>query len=107
MAYVGESDVRTVEARAKKGDNACSEALAAMCYQIAKDVGSKATTVCGRVDAILLTGGIAHSDFISGMIEERVRFIAPVYRYPGEYEMQSLALNTLAALNGEIEIKRL
>lgn len=61
MAYVGENDVKTVEERAAGGDQACGEALDAMCYQIAKEVGAAATVLMGEVDAIVFTGGIAHS----------------------------------------------
>lgn len=61
MAYVGENDVKTVEERAAAGDQACGEALDAMCYQIAKEVGAAATVLMGEVDAIVFTGGIAHS----------------------------------------------
>lgn len=107
VAYVGDSDVRTISERADAGDEKCAEALEAMCYQIAKEVGADATVVNGKVDAILLTGGIAHSDKIVKMIRDRVEFIAPVTAYPGEYEMQSLALNTLAVLRGEIEAREL
>lgn len=107
IAYVGESDVRTVEARAAAGDTLCDEVLDAMCYQIAKEIGAAATVMNGQVDAIVFTGGIAHSKRIIGTISERVSFIAPIAVYPGEYEMQSLALNTLAVLRGEEEIKEL
>ena len=107
MAYVGENDVKTVEERAAGGDQACGEALDAMCYQIAKEVGAAATVLMGEVDAIVFTGGIAHSKRIVDSVSRRVSFIAPIAVYPGEYEMQSLGLNTLAALRGEEEIKEL
>lgn len=107
MAYVGENDVKTVEERAANGDQACGEVLDAMCYQIAKEVGAAAAVLMGRVDAIIFTGGIAHSRRIVQSVSERVSFIAPIAVYPGEYEMQSLGLNTLAALRGEEEIREL
>lgn len=107
MAYVGENDVKTVEQRAAAGDKECDEVLDAMCYQIAKEAGGAATVLKGEVDAIVFTGGIAHSRRIVESVSERVSFIAPVAVYPGEYEMQSLGLNTLAALRGEEEIKEL
>lgn len=107
VAYVGDSDVKRISERADAGDDRCAEVLEAMCYQIAKEIGADATIVNGKVDAILLTGGIAHSEKIVNMIQKRVEFIAPVTAYPGEYEMQSLALNTLAALQGEITAKEL
>jgi butyrate kinase len=107
MAYLGENDVIAVEKIAKSGDEKYIEVIDAMCYQIAKEIGSCATVINGKVDAIIFTGGIANSSYIVNKIKERVEFIAPVVVYPGEYEMQSLALNTLAALKGEIEIKEL
>lgn len=100
MAYLGESDVRVVESKAMAGDDICREVLEAMCYQIAKEIGSCATVLCGDVKAILLAGGMANSQFVVDQIRSRVGFIAPLYIYPGEYEMQSLALHTYDALRG-------
>lgn len=107
VAYAGDSDVKSVSEKAASGDVKCKEALDAMCYQIAKEIGAYAAVLDGSVDAILLTGGIAYSECIVNDIKKKVKFIAPVIAYPGEYEMQSLALNTLAVLNGEIEAKEL
>ena len=75
------------------------------CLSAAKYIGSLATTICGKVDAIVLTGGVCHSDVITGQIIERVSFIAPVVVYPGEDELESLAENGYGILNGEFEIK--
>jgi butyrate kinase len=55
----------------------------------------------GKVDAIILTGGIAHSEYVTSRITKRVDFIAPVYVYPGEDELTALALNALDAMRGE------
>lgn len=107
MGYLGENDAKTVEERAKAGDERCREVMEAMCYQVAKEIGADATVLNGQVDAILFTGGMAYSDWIVGRISDRVKFIAPIAVYPGEYEMQSLALHTLSALNGEITIREL
>lgn len=107
MAYLGENDVKAVEKKASNGDKECKEVLDAMCYQIAKEIGAIATVLNGKVDAIFFTGGIAHSKYIIDTISQRISFIAPIVIYPGEYEMQSLGLNTLAALKGEEEIKEL
>lgn len=107
VAYVGESSVKNIEKRASEGDMECKVALDAMIYQIAKEIGADATVVCGDVDAIFLTGGIAHSYYVVEEIKKRVSKIAPVVVYPGEYEMQALALNALGALRGKVEIKEL
>jgi butyrate kinase len=72
-----------------------------MAYQVAKSIGELATVVAGRVDVIVLTGGIAHSRLLTGWIAERVRFIAPVEIFAGENELESLALGILRVLNGQ------
>lgn len=79
--------------------------LDAMCYQIAKAIGAMATVLCGNVDAILLTGGIAQGPKVTECITERVKFIAPVKVYPGEDEMRALALNGYMVLKGELSPK--
>ncbi|MDE5639538.1 MAG: butyrate kinase [Odoribacter sp.] len=79
--------------------------LEAMCYQVAKEIGAMACVLEGRVDAILLTGGIAHAKRVTDAIAKRTQFIAPVHVYPGEDEMQALALNGLMILRGELAPK--
>lgn len=101
LAYVGESDTLTVEQRAEAGDKACALVLDAMAYQTAKEIGGCAAVLAGRVDAIIMTGGMANSVRLTRFIEEKVSFIAPVVKYPGEYEMQSLALNAYEVLAGK------
>ncbi|WP_338669689.1 butyrate kinase [Pseudodesulfovibrio methanolicus] len=100
MAHLGTTDIVEVERRIAGGDTRAELILDAMCYQVAKEVGAMSTVLEGRVDAILFTGGIAHSGRVTGRIRERVEFIAPVYVYPGEDEMQSLSQGALAALTG-------
>lgn len=99
LAYLGTSDMRRAEAMAD-ADPKAMEVLMAMCYQIAKEIGGLGAVLCGQMDAILLTGGIAHSELITGEIKRRVGYLAPVVRYPGEYEMQSLALGAYDVLRG-------
>ena len=77
----------------------------AMALQIGKEIAAQAVAVCGKVDAIILTGGIAYSDYITGEIEKRVSFIAPVKRYPGEDELAALNMGALRVLRGEEEGK--
>ena len=101
QAYLGTKDARTVEKRMAEGDKNAGEVYQAMAYQISKAIGELATVVKGRVDAIVLTGGIAHSDLFTGWIRERVSFIAPVVIYPGENEMDALASGALRVLRGE------
>lgn len=104
MAYVNDTDIKTVTDKALAGDNKCKEAIEAMMYQTAKEIGAMAVVLYGKVDAILITGGIAHSTYLIDMLKERIEFIAKVVVYPGEFEMQSLALNSYKALMGEVEI---
>ena len=59
----------------------------------------------GKVDAILVTGGLAHSEYITARLRRRIDFLAPVYVYPGEDEMQALAFNALSVLRGKRELK--
>lgn len=101
VAYVGENDVQIIEERAKN-DIKSREVLEAMCYQIGKEIGAAATVVNGDVDAILISGGMANSDWLMQMIKEKVGFIAPIYLYPGEFEMETLAKNALAVLRSEV-----
>ncbi len=105
VAYFGTNDFREVAARAEAGEEACATFLKGFCVSVAKYVGSLATVVGGRLDAIILTGGIAHSKAIVEDIKERVGFIAPVVVYAGENELESLAENGYGILAGEFDIK--
>ncbi|MBE6288440.1 MAG: butyrate kinase [Mediterranea massiliensis] len=104
-AHLGTTDVLTVEKRIAEGDAHAELILNAMIYQIAKSVGAAAVALWGKVDAILLTGGIAHSHYITSRLSERISFLAPVHIYPGEDELEALALNALGALRGELPIQ--
>ena len=101
VAYLGTNNAQEVEARINKGDRAAALIYQAMAYQIAKAIGELATVVQGKVDGIVLTGGIAHSKMLTGWIAESVGFIAPVSIFPGENELESLALGALRVLRGE------
>ncbi len=103
-AYLGESDVKTIAEMAKTDEKA-KICLDAMVYQVCKAIGAHAAVLSGRVDAILLTGGIAYNKDIVASITERCGFIAPVVVYPGENEMESLARGALEGLSGKSEIK--
>ena len=101
LAHLGTTDCREVEQRIESGDAHAKLIYDAMALNVAKFIGKTAPGVCGNVDAILLTGGITYSDYIDEEIRRRVSFIAPVIVYPGEDEMQSLALGCLRVLRGE------
>ncbi len=105
MSYLGTTDVRALIERAQAGDEKVAEVLAAMCYQTAKDVGAFATVLKGKVDAIVLTGGMANSAYLTDQIAERVDFIAPVVVLPGEREMEALGTSAYRAVSGKEELK--
>ena len=104
VAYLGTNDLQLVEKKAES-DAEYALILDAMCYQIAKEIGAMAAVLKGKVDAILLTGGIAYGKPVTDYITDLVRFIAPVKVYPGEDEMRALAMNGLMVLRGEVETK--
>ncbi|MCH5244414.1 MAG: butyrate kinase [Lentimicrobiaceae bacterium] len=105
VAYLGTNDAYEVELRVKAGDEKAALIEQAMIYQVSKEVGAQATVLKGKVDAILITGGIARGkDFVEG-IKERVSFIAPVFVYPGEDEMKALAMNAYMLHRGEISAR--
>ena len=104
-AHLGTTDVPTIVTRIAEGDKHAELVLDAMIYQTAKSIGAATTVLYGKVDAILLTGGIAHSDYVVSRLTERVSFLAPVHVYPGEDELEALAQNALGALRGGLEVQ--
>ena len=105
VAYFGTNDFRELIARAEGGDKECETFIKGYCISFAKYIAAVSVVVCGKVDAIILTGGIAYSEPITKEITERISFIAPVVVYPGENELESLAENGYGILSGEFEIK--
>lgn len=106
LAYVGTAQALEVERLIDEGNAYAKQIYEAMAYQTAKGIGELATVLSGAVDAVLLTGAIAHSKLFTGWIAERVRFIAPVVVFPGENEMESLAFGVLRVLQGEEQSHR-
>jgi butyrate kinase len=104
-AYLGTNDARVVEKRISEGDEHSLLAYQAMAYQISKEIGAMATVLNGQVEAIVLTGGLAHSEMLTGWIEKRVGYIAAVRIMPGEDEMRALAEGGLGVLRGEEEVR--
>ena len=105
MSHLGTTDSREVEKMMNDGDEHAKLVYDAMILGIAKSIGKLAPNVCGKVDAILLTGGIAYSKYVTESIAKYVSFIAPVVVYAGEDEMKSLALGGLRVLRGEEKAK--
>jgi butyrate kinase len=101
VAHLGTNDAVEVEARIRAGDARARLVYQAMAYQIAKEIGAMATVLKGKVDAVILTGGLAHSEMLLAWIRERVAWIGPMLVYPGEDEMLALAQGALRVLREE------
>ena len=105
MAHLGTTDSREVEKRISSGDEHAKLIYDAMILNIAKNIAKLTPDVNGKLDAIILTGGIAYSQYVTEAVRERVEWIAPLVVYPGEDEMLSLALGGLRVLRGEEQAK--
>ncbi|WP_142827862.1 butyrate kinase [Planococcus soli] len=105
FAYLETNDVVKVERRISKGDKRAELIYQAMAYQVAREIGAASAVLKGRVDAIILTGGLAHGKGFVEAITERVSWIADVEIQPGENELQALAEGAARVLNGEEQAK--
>jgi butyrate kinase len=106
-AYLGTRDLQEVERRMDTGDQEAAAVFEAMIYQIAKEAGAMAATLEGNVDAVLVTGGMAHSARAVGRLRGYVEWIAPVAVYPGEDELRALADGVFRVLDGEEEARKI
>ncbi|MCX4305710.1 MAG: butyrate kinase [Acetatifactor sp.] len=100
-AYLGTNDMREVTKRANEGDEKAVEAKQAFLLQVAKDIGSMACVLNGKVDQIIVTGGIAYGADVVAALKERAEWIAPFTVYPGEDELLALAQGAIRVLSGE------
>lgn len=101
VAHLGTSDLRKVKAMIESGDERARLVFEAMAYQVARWIGACAAALSGQVDAVVLTGGLAHdADFVD-RVRRRVSFIAPVMVHPGEFEMEALRDGALRILRGQ------
>jgi butyrate kinase len=105
VAYLGTNDGFEIRKRIDNNDLEAKFIFDVMCYQIAKEIGSLSTVLKGRVDAIILTGGLAYDDYLVEFIKERVSFISKILVYPGEDEMEALAYGALRVLRNEEQAK--
>ena len=105
QAYLGETDVRKVEKRIDAGDKKAALYYDAMIYQIAKEVGYCAAVLKGQLDGILLTGGMAMSEKLTGRLREYTSFLSEVVVHAGEYEMSALTAGAIRVLRGEETLK--
>lgn len=107
FAYLGTRDLLEVERRIDGGDAKAAAVFEAMLYQIAKEAGAMTAVLNGQVDALLLTGGMAHSERVVKRLREYLEWIAPITVYPGEDELRALAEGVFRVLDGEEPAKRL
>lgn len=103
--YLNTNDARVVEKLAKEGDALAALVQDAFYYQIAKDAGAMAAVLCGKVDQIILTGGIAYNPYTLEILEKHLGWIAPLTVYPGEDELLALAQGALRVMNKEEDAK--
>ncbi len=99
-AYLGSVDAREIEERINSGDKKAAEVYRAMAYQIAKEIGAMAAVLEGRIEAVVITGGLAFSQILMNEIKRYISFIAPVITLPGELELEAMAAGALRGLSG-------
>ena len=105
VSHLGTEDAREVERRIDSGAAQAERVYRALAYQVAKSAAGLAAVVSGRVDAVLLTGGLARSDRLTGWIAERIGFLGEVRRYEGEHEMEALHAGAHRALSGRERVR--
>ena len=105
VSYLGTDDALEVEARIEQRDEKARMVYEAMAYQIAKEIGAMATVLEGRLDKVVLTGGLAASTLLMEWVRRRVAFLGPVEVWPAVEEMKALALGALRVLRGEVQPK--
>ncbi|MEN8152512.1 MAG: butyrate kinase [Acidobacteriota bacterium] len=103
QSYLNTKDFMKIENMYKSGDKKVIEVVDAMAYQVAKDAGSMATVLTGKIDKIIITGGMANSELLVNLISVRINFLATLLLYPGEDEMTALAEGVSRILTGEEE----
>lgn len=99
--YLGTKDMIEIQERIEAGDEKAKLIMDAFIYQIAKEISMYGASLCGKIDRIILTGGISYSEFVTEEVIKRVSYLAPVEIVPGEMEMEALVLGALRILNGE------
>ncbi|MEW8986149.1 MAG: butyrate kinase [Bacillus sp. (in: firmicutes)] len=105
VGYLGTNDALKVEKLIKNGNEQANLIFSAMAYQIAKEIGAASTVLAGKIDGIILTGGLTVCESLVSEIINRIKWIADVFVVPGENELQSLAQGALRVLRGEEEAK--
>lgn len=106
VAYLGTNNGAEVRKRAEAGDEQAKFIEEALAYQVAKAIGEMSVVLRGEIDGILMTGGMAHNATLVELIRARIDFLAPVFVYPGEDELEALAMNALMVARGELQAKQ-
>jgi len=104
-AYLGTADVEEVLRRIASGDEKARLVFSAMIYQIAKEIGAMAAVLKGKIDGIIITGGMSQAKEVTDGVQEYVKFLAPVFVFPGERELEALAQGAFRVLDGKEEAK--
>jgi len=102
---LGTTSMNEIETRIKNGEERAKLVLEAMAYQVAKCIGEMYAVLKGEVDAILITGELAHSDFVIRFILDHVEKFAPTFIYPGDNEIKAMAANAVRVIKGETGVK--
>ena len=105
VAYLGTNSFMEACRRAEEGDKLAALVIEGCSYQVAKEIGAMSAVLHGKVDAIILTGGLAYDTVHTGRISDMVKSIAPIFIYPGEDELKALAFNGFLAVTGRIGVK--
>lgn len=105
MAYTGTDHVGEALKRAGSGDEICDLALRAMAYQIIKEAGAMAAALAGEVDAVVITGGIAHNSWMTDRISGNLKYLGEIIIFPGEEELEALMRGVLRVLDSVEEVK--
>jgi len=104
-AHLGTMDINEIENRISNGDAHARLIMEAMAYQVSKSIGEMFAVLKGEVDAILITGDIAHSQIVVQSIIDHIEKFAPIFLYPGDNELEAMAGNALRVLKGEMEVQ--
>lgn len=104
-AHLQTNNMKAIASKAEAGEEPYRQVLDAMMYTIAKEAGAKYVSLCGKADAIILTGGIAHSEYCVRTLRKWIDCLGPIVMMPGEDEMGSLAYNALGALRGTLSLQ--
>jgi butyrate kinase len=102
VSFLGTNSAQEVENLAASGHEKSRFYQEALFYQVAKSIGEMAVVLEGKVDGIILTGGMAHNKTLGNYMNQKVGFIAPIFIYPGEDELEALAMNALLVARGEV-----